>query len=69
MILRLSQRPKIMAFLVRAFYENSQKNTGHIRNLAKTLVNSFFDNLTDDESWEQDLIVFLSEIIKVKIYI
>jgi hypothetical protein len=45
--------------------DNNYQLTDEFRSLAKTLVNSFFDNIIDDEVWEQDLMKFLAHMFEV----
>jgi len=40
-----------------------------MKNLIRTIVNTFYDNIIEEEVWDQDIIVFIANVIKVKEFI
>jgi len=37
-----------------------------MKNLIRTIVNTFYDNIIEEEVWDQDIIIFIANVIKVK---
>ncbi|KRX01389.1 Rho GTPase activation protein [Pseudocohnilembus persalinus] len=58
------QKPNILALLIRKF---NQQIVVENERLVKTLMNSFFDNIIDNEPWEKEITQFLCEIIEIEI--
>jgi len=40
-----------------------------MKNLIRTIVNTFYDNIIEEEVWDQDIIIFIANVIKVKEFI
>lgn len=36
-----------------------------MKNLIRTIVNTFYDNIIEEEVWDQDIIIFIANVIKV----
>lgn len=38
-----------------------------MKNLIRTIVNTFYDNIIEEEVWDQDIIIFIANVIKFEV--
>ncbi|EAR94380.2 GTPase-activator protein for Ras-like GTPase (macronuclear) [Tetrahymena thermophila SB210] len=60
----LAQNPKLLAQIIKTHGNNLDEPT---KNLIRSIVNTFYDNIIEEEVWDQDIMIFISNIIKFEV--